>query len=93
MATTDAEPKATKAKEDKGPATRTYLGPAISFKDGPDGRPTAPGEKVALTDDQLRQLTGLGHLFDPPFVESTELPAPHEVPDLEPAQVDIPARA
>lgn len=72
---------------------RTYLGPANTFSPGAGKKAIAPGEKVSLTEDQYRQLTGMGHSFDPAWTDPnrTRLPAPHEVPDLDPAQAQPPA--
>ncbi len=74
------------AKSDS--SERTYLGPGNSFRSSQDAKPIKPGEKVKLTEDQYRQLTDLGHSFDPPWSETGAQagpkPAPHEVPDLQP---------
>lgn len=68
--------------EKKAASERTYLGPAKSFRTAPNAKPIAAGAKVSLTDDQYRQLTRLGHSFDPPWTPPAA-PSPTDVPDIE----------
>lgn len=63
-----------------------YLGYADSLNLPGRDKPVRQGDTVNIAQNVLDDLLLRGHTFEGAEVEVVELPAPHEVPDFEPAK-------